>query len=161
MRKTMIDLLQQARVFEDLNTQEIAEVAKISHKVTFKNGERILEAETPARYLFIVGEGLVELRFKVTLLGGTVEITIDQKFNGTSFGWSALTEPYRYTLSALAMRDTELIRIKANDIKRLCEQNNHLGFVVMKNIALIIGERFGTIQNALIAEIQQNLKIKE
>ncbi|MFQ5865186.1 MAG: Crp/Fnr family transcriptional regulator [bacterium] len=157
----MIDLLKESRVFRECSTQELEAIAKICHRVTFKNGERICEAESPAEYLFIVSEGAVELRFKVTHYHAAKEITLDRKFKSEAFGWSALTEPFIYTLSALAMQDSELLRIKANDIKGLCTKNNHLGFVIMKNIAEIVGERFASVQKILIDVIQQNLIEKE
>lgn len=157
----MIDLLKEAAVFKDFTSQELIEISKICQRVAFKSGERIFEAESPAEYLYIVSQGAVELRFKVTHYFASKEITLDRKFNGDAFGWSALTEPYIYTLSALTMQDSKLLKFKANDIMKLCTDNNHLGYHLMKNIAEIIGERFASIQRILIDVIQQNLKEKE
>lgn len=157
----MIDLLKQTLVCKDFNSQELQDIANICQRVTLKNGERICEAESPAEYLFIVSEGAVELRFKVTYYHAAKEITLDRKFKSEAFGWSALTEPFIYTLSALAIQDSELLRIKAEHIKRVCAENNHLGYILMKNIAEIIGERFASVQKILIDMIQQNLIEKE
>lgn len=157
----MIDILKEARVFKEFTTQELQEISAICEKITFKSRERIFEAETPAEYLYIVAEGAVELNFKVTHYHALKEMTLDRKFKGEAFGWSALTEPYHYTLSAITMQDSELLRIKADNIKRLCAENNHLGYILMKNIAEIIGERFASVQKILIDLIQQNLIEKE
>lgn len=157
----MIELLKQARVFKEFTTQELQEIANICERITFKSGERIFEAESPAEYLYIVAKGGVELQFKVTHYHALKEVTLDRKLEGEAFGWSALTEPHHYTLSAMAMQDSELLRIKANDIKKLCAENNHLGYILMQNIAEIIGERFASVQKLLIDIIQQNLIEKE
>ncbi len=157
----MIDLLKECRVFKECSDQELAQTAKICQKVSFKNGEPIFEAGSSAEYLYVVGTGAVELRFKVTHYQASTGIALDRKFRGDAFGWSALTEPYVYTLSALAMQDCELVNLKANDMKGLCNKNNHMGYVLMKNISEIIGERFASIQRILIDVIQQNLKEKE
>ena len=157
----MIDLLKECRVFKECSDQELAQAAKICQKVSFKNGEPIFEADSSAEYLYVVGTGAVELRFKVTQYQASTGIALDRKFKGDVFGWSALTEPYIYTLSALAMQDCELVNLKANDMKGLCNKNNHMGYVLMKNISEIIGERFASIQRILIDVIQQNLKEKE
>lgn len=157
----MIDLLKDSRIFKECTNRELEAISNICQRITLKNGERIFETEIPAEYLYIVGEGAVELRFKVTHYHASKEITLDRIFKSEAFGWSALTEPFIYTLSALAMQDSELLRIKANDIKRLCSENNHLGFNIMKNIAEIIGERFASLQKILIDVIQQNLIEKE
>ncbi len=157
----MVDLLKESRVFKEFTTQELGKIANICARIALKDGERIFEAESPAEYLYIVAEGAVELHFKVIYYHALKEMTLDRKFKGEAFGWSALTEPNIYTLSALAMQDSELLRIKANDIIKLCAENNHLGYILMKNIAEIVGERFASIQKILIDVIQQSLKDKE
>ncbi|MFQ6113592.1 MAG: Crp/Fnr family transcriptional regulator [bacterium] len=157
----MIELLKEARVFKECTSQELQEIAKICQRRAFKNGERIFEAESPAQNLYRVAEGAVELNFKVVHYHASKEMTLDRKFKGEAFGWSALTEPFIYTLSAIAVQDSVLLTIKANDIKKLCTENNHLGYVLMKNIAEIIGGRFASVQKILIDMIQQNLIEKE
>lgn len=157
----MIDLLKKCRLFEGCSNEKLADVGNICQRVTFKNGDHLLEAGSPAEYLFIVIGGVIELCFKVTHYNGSKEITIDRKLKGDAFGWSALTEPNIYTLSALSKTDSELLQVKANDIIRLCEENNHLGYILMRNSAAIIGERLASIQKILIDVIQQNLIEKE
>ena len=52
-------------------------------------------------------------------------------------------------------------QITAKDIEKLSAENNHLGYILMKNIADTIGGRFDLVQRMLIDLIQQNLKEKE
>ncbi|MFQ5650003.1 MAG: Crp/Fnr family transcriptional regulator [bacterium] len=157
----MIDLLRVSRVFKELTDDELQEVANCCQRVSLEIGERIFEAETPAEYLFIVGRGSVELRFRVTHYHATKEIILERKFKGDTLGWSALAEPYVYTLSAVTMQDSELLKLKASDIKGVCEQNKRIGYVLMKNISEIIGERFASIQRLVIDLIQDNLNEKQ
>ncbi|MFQ5652944.1 MAG: Crp/Fnr family transcriptional regulator [bacterium] len=157
----MIDLLREARVFEDLTEDELQEFANSCQSVSLEIGERVFEAKTPAEYLFIVGRGAVELRFRVTHYHATKEIVLDRKFKGETLGWSALAEPYIYTLSAVAMQDSELLKFKASDIKRVCERNKGIGYILMKNISEIVGERFAAIQKLVIDMVQGNLNEKE
>ncbi len=89
------------------------------------------------------------------------DFTIDRKAPGDMFGWSALTEPYRYTLSAVVTKDAEALKIHRLVIKRLCEQNIFFGYMLMKNIATIIGERFALARQMLTEIIQQDLSEKE
>lgn len=157
----MLDLLKETRVFKGCTIQELQDIANFCQRTTFKNGEYIFKAKSPAEYLYIVQEGVVELRFKVTLYLASREITIDRKFEGNVFGWSALVEPHIYTLSAIAVKDSELVRINEKDLKRLSKENHHLGYTLMKNISEIIGERFELLQKILIDFIQKDLKEKE
>lgn len=157
----MIDLLRECRAFKECTDQELAETAKICQKVSLKSGERVFEAKSSADYLFVVSEGTLELRFGVTHYHASKEITLDRKSQGDAFGWSALAEPNIYTASAVATEDSELLRIKANDIEKLCKENNHFGYILMKNISGIIGERLASMQMMLMDLIQQDLIEKE
>lgn len=157
----MLDLLKEAKVFRECTTEELKEVADITQSLTLKNGERVFDAKNPAEYLYIVAKGAVELRFTVTHYRAAKEVTIDRILEKEAFGWSSLREPHPYTLSALAVKDSKLLRLSAKDVKRLCAENHHLGYVLMKNIADIIGERFDLAQKMLIELIQQELKEKE
>jgi CRP-like cAMP-binding protein len=157
----MLDLLKEARVFEGCTTQELRDISKISQRMALQNGERVFAAQSPAEYLYIVAKGAVELKFTVTHYRVSKEITIDRVQQKEVFGWSALGKHRTYTLSALAVGDSELVRINAKDIEKFSAENNHLGFILMKNIAETIGERFDLVQRMLIDLIQQNLKEKE
>lgn len=156
----MIYLLKESRVFKELTDDELQEIAKFCQRVSYKFGDRIFEAETPAEYLFIIGNGSVELRFKVTHYYASKEIVLERKFKGDALGWSALTEPYIYTLSAITMQDSELLKFSAKDIRRVCEKNKYLGYILMKNISEIIGERLTAIQRLVIQIIQKELDEK-
>ncbi len=143
---------------EDEELQEIASSCSIKQ---FSKGEQVFRAGDPAKSLFLMSKGKVVLRFKATYHSASTEISLDQVSEGEAFGWSALTHPFRYTLSSYVAEDSELVEIKESDIKRICEENSHLGYVLMNNIAKIIGQRFSAIQAILIQEIQQDLKKKE
>ena len=157
----MIYLLKEAKLFRECTIKELQDIASLCQSLTFKDGEHIFEAQSPAIYLYIISEGTVDLRFRVTYYEASQEITIDRKFRGEAFGWSALIEPHTYTLTAMAMKDSQLVRISEKDINKLCKENNRLGYIIMKNISEIVGERFYLIQKMLIDVIQKNLKDKE
>lgn len=157
----MIEGLERFSIFQGLTEEELAALRKLCQVGRVKKGELIFQAGEPATSLFLVGAGKVELHFKVTYYNATVEISLETKVPGEFFGWSAVTHPYRYTLSAYAAEDSELLQIKRADIESLCEANNHLGYIFMKNTTRIIGQRFHTVQEALAKEIQEGLKRKD
>jgi CRP-like cAMP-binding protein len=145
----MVSLLKEARIFEDCTTQELEDIATICERVSFTSGESLFEANSPAEHLFLIIKGLVELHFNVT------------HYNA-ALGWSsALTQPRVYALSAMAVKDSELLKIRVNDIEKLCMESNHLGYVVMKNISETISKRFQVLRHMLIDEIQHELNQKE
>ena len=72
-----------------------------------------------------------------------------------------MTKSNTYTLSAQALENSTLLSINQKDIDDLCNSNYRMGYILMKNISETIGERFELLQNMLINEVQQNLKVKE
>lgn len=157
----MLELLKQSKIFEGLQSDELQEITKICQIVKYKNGEKIFEAGEPAEHLFIVKEGEIELRCQMTYQNIPMGICLERKVRGQPLGWSALTEPYKYTLSAFAVKDSELLQMGHSELKELCERNNHLGYVLMSNIARLIASRFISTQVRLIQEIQQSLKKRD
>jgi CRP-like cAMP-binding protein len=158
----MVSLLKAVRIFEDCTTQELEDIATICEQVSFNTGERLFEANSPAEHLFLVVKGLIELHFNVTHYSAAKKITFERVKQGEILGWSsALTQPRVYALSATAVKDSELLRIRVSDIEKLCMENNHLGYVLMKNISETIAARFNRLQHLFIAEIQYELNQKE
>jgi len=157
----MLQSLKKIKVFEECTDEELQAVANICRSVAIQEGDRVFEAETPADFLYFLAEGVVELRFKVTHYLATNEITIDRIRKGEVFGWSALAEPKAYTLSALVVQGGELLKVPAADMRTLCSSNHHFGYVLMKNISAIIGERFDLTRQMLVDVIQKQLDEKE
>jgi signal-transduction protein with cAMP-binding, CBS, and nucleotidyltransferase domain len=157
----MVELLKEAKIFKNCSNQELNDISNICETISVNEGEQVLEAKSPADHLYVIADGCIELRFTVTHYFSSQEITLDRKVKGEAFGWSALTEPHLYTLAAWAVKDSKLLRLKADDIKSLCSKNHHLGYILMRNIAEIIGGRFDLVQKILIDTIQQDLKEKE
>jgi CRP-like cAMP-binding protein len=157
----MLDLLKEVRVCKGCTEAELQEIAKICERVTLKNGERVFEAQGPAEYLYVVGKGLIDLRFDVTNYLASAEITLDQIGKGEIFGWSTFAYPYLYTVSAIAVRDSELLRIKQSDLTQVCTSNIHLGYGIMSKIAQTISERFALVQKILVNEVQHGLRKNE
>jgi CRP-like cAMP-binding protein len=157
----MLSLLRECKLFGGCTEQELERVASACKTNTVRAGETIFEAGTPAEHLYVVSEGSVELRFSVTHYDASEEIAIDRKFKGDVFGWSASAEDRTFTLSAVAARNSKLLRISRSDIKRLCAESDHFGHVFMRNIADIIGQRFIVVQRMLLEEIQHYLKNQE
>ncbi len=157
----MLELLKECRIFEGLGDQELEKLAQISQLARFKKGETIFKVGDAAEHLFIVKEGEIELHFQVTYQNLSHEVCLERKSRGEPLGWSALTEPYRYTLSAHSATESELLQMGHKDLIQLCESDTHLGYLLMRNIARLIARRFMLTQEKLIREIQQALKKKD
>lgn len=157
----MVDKLEGATILEGLTPEESEVILQRCGLTTVKRGDEVFRAGAPARSLLLVRSGRIELRFKAVFHNATVEIPLDTVAPGEVCGWSALVPPHRYTLSAYATEDSELLRIEQQDLRECCEANVRLGYIVMRNVARIIGERYELARQMLIGEIQSGLRQKD
>ncbi len=157
----MTEQLVRFSIFEGLGPEDLAAIKKLCKTKKFQKGEQIFKEGEQATSLFLVCAGEIELRSRVSYYSATVEIPFEIKVPRAVFGWSAVTHPHKYTLSAYAKEDSEVLQISQADIQHLCETNIRLGYIVMKNTARIIGGRFQTLQAALAKEIQDRLRSKD
>ena len=157
----MVDRLERFAIFEGLTPQDFGSVMQRCRITTVRKGEKVFEAGKDAQSLFLVCSGRIELRFKVVYFNGLVEMPFESMGAGKVCGWSAMIPPYVYSLTACATEDSELFQIKQTDLQGLCETNARLGYIVMKNIALIVVERYEIAWKMLQGEILRDLKRKE
>ena len=146
---------------EGLTPEESHTILQRCQIARVKKGEKIFRAGESADSLYLVRSGQIELRFPVVYYSGTVEIPLDMIRAGEVCGWSALIPPHSYTLMGCATEDSELLQFKRTDLQDACESSPRLGYLVMKNVARIIGERYELTRRMLIAGIETDLKKKE
>lgn len=154
----MIETPARFEVFRDLGSKEIQVILSLCKSVRVEKGTKLFAEEEPARSLFLIQAGRLELRFKIMCFNEMRELALDQEAAGGVIGWSAIIPPHQYTLSAYAVEDCELLEIHQADIQRLCEADPHLGFQFMRNTAQIMGQRYEITRRMLIGEIQHNFK---
>ena len=83
-------------------------------------------------------------------LASSEENTISSISAGGAIGWSCFVSPYQYRLSGYcASGQCELIRIGKEHIFRLFELDTGLGYVVMSNMAAVVGRRFNRLQDEI------------
>jgi CRP-like cAMP-binding protein len=157
----MLDTLKAARAFADCTPAELEKVAQICDRVTVKKGSPLFEPDSPADTVYVVANGAIELRFYATYYNAPQPVPVDRLFKGDLIGWSALSERGHFTLAAVALQDTELLRMRGDALQQLCADNHHFGYVVHRNVGAIIARRFGLVLKMLIGTVQDSFKRRE
>jgi CRP-like cAMP-binding protein len=157
----MVEGLERLGIFEGLTRDQLHTVGERCEITTVKRGETIFRAGEPAQYLLFVRSGRVELRFQVVYAGTPSEYPLDTVTANGACGWSAMIPPHKYTLTAYAVEDSELLRIKQTDLQYCCDADPRTGSVVMGNIARTVGKRYERAQQILVGEIQNNLRQRD
>jgi CRP/FNR family transcriptional regulator, cyclic AMP receptor protein len=119
---------------------------------TWVAGTVLFTQGDPADYLYLVVKGEVVLRYKPD--DGPQMIMAHIQPGGV-FGWSAAMNNPSYTSGACCVLDTEVLRIRGNDLRMICEQNSTLGNILLERLATIISRR-KDIQKESISSMLEN-----
>ncbi len=135
----LLSILRQVDIFYEIPKKNLESVATVCREVVFKKGEGIVKENTPSDELYIITEGIVEIIIDPGLLGpatGTGEAVIANLWPGQTFGEIGLVDRGMRSASARAAADnTTLQAISRDDLIKLCESDDHFGYLLMRNIA--------------------------
>ncbi len=140
--------------FKDFNADQINKMSALAKEEKYTAGTALYQKGDPARNLYIIEEGKVAL-FMDTEMGPNkppMQVTVDIITNGETMGWSAVVEPYIYTLAARCLDDTKFIAFDAFQLRKLMDDDCALGFKVMQAVAKIISTRLTHTRIILVGE---------
>ena len=152
-----VNMLGRIHFFNGLTAGDLKQILEIGKKITLKKRTKILTRGDRAEHFYIVVSGKVHLSFQISILLADEEIVVDLISPGDIFGWSALVEPHRLTLSAYCDEDSELIQIEGEDMVSMCVRRPRMGYILMRNLAKVIGSRMDRIQYLFEKEIELNV----
>lgn len=140
------DALRRAELFEGLEEGGARRLLEIGRPRTLRKGEYLFLLGDSADRLFVVLSGSIDLCFPLTIGESVRDVCVETKAPGAALGWSALVKPYRFTLSARAADQAELVAFTRKDLDDLFAAEPALGCAFMRRIAELVGHRFLKVQ---------------
>ena len=140
--------------FKGFTDAQLKKLATIAVEETYEAGAQMYKKGDPARSLFLCKEGKVVMVME-NYMGPQqppMQITVDMITKGDSMGWSAVVEPYLYTLGALCIDRTKLIALDAAKLRALMNDDCELGYKVMQATAKVIASRLTHTRIILVGE---------
>jgi len=148
----LIDTLKQADLFGEWDTTHLAKIADLWHPITFELGAVIFREGDKALDLYLLTSGKVILEMDVLPAPGGPRIptAVEIVRKDQVFGWSALVQPYIYTLSARCITDCAALAVRGDAFRKTMDNNPMLGYKVMKQLAGLIGHRLANTRLRLV-----------
>ena len=143
-----IEVLEKLHVFKDLTADELEKLLDFCSVENFQVGESLFLEGDPAKDMWIVIDGNVELRFEMPdASSATKENTLSSHNKDLPesqiFGWSCFSPPYKMKLSAYCTsRRCQALKIDAARLNRLMEQDTAMGCKIMRYVVKVVGYRF-------------------
>jgi len=136
-----IEVLKRFDLFNGLSDDEIGNIAKVATEHAYEKGSLCFAEGGKAENLELVRNGQVAIEFQIRRLSQHKKVRIMVLGPGRVFAWSALVEPGILTASARCIERAQIIKMRAPELIAIFEMNNHIGYVVMKNLAATISSR--------------------
>ncbi len=130
-----LEVLKSVELFEGISATEMNDVARICEERIYQAGDVITEQGKPGDELFIIFDGFVEVVHSGSQSDPSPRAIVNLG-RGQIIGEMALVDrgPRSATVRALS-EETIVLKIHREAFERLCDQNHHLGYIVMRNIA--------------------------
>lgn len=146
--------LRDCYVFKGLTAAELEKIARLAEQKEYEAGAVIFSEGTPAQEFFVLQEGKIALQTQLPMaqLLLNKKVTVDIATKNDAFGWSAVVEPYRYTLTAICLQRTRVLAIDGTKLRALLQNDNHMGYEVMTGLIKLVASRLDETRRVLVSE---------
>ena len=146
--------IKKVTIFNTLNTQEQKEVAHYLADETFRKKETIFSEGDPSDWLYIVKKGKVKIT-KLSQEGKELilEVISPMEF----FGGIAVVRGFPYPANAVAMEDTELLKIGRTDLLSLMDRFPGLMYCMAMNIGDRIKGSHETLKSIALEKVEARI----
>lgn len=147
-QQELLDSLQTIPWFQEISPEHFEKIAEISRLLEVDANQELFREGDPEDYLYIVLQGRVAIEMFVPGRGRVRIYTAEAM---DVVGWSSVTPVVRRrTAGAQAVLPSCLIRLDAVCLRQLCEEDPHLGYIVMRRMANVVASRLLTTRLQLL-----------
>jgi CRP-like cAMP-binding protein len=153
-----IDALRSCDVFSELSDDELEKILPFCREEAYKKDGIMFREGDKADTFYILQEGQISIQYVICPQPDGCQdarILLDQP--GDFMGWSSLVKPGRMTASGYCLTDVRLLAIDSKKLKDLIEQDSHMGFVIMKELAGSINKRLSEAKGLTLQRIMGSL----
>lgn len=155
-KASLVQSLKSIPWFYDLKTASFERLCGISHLKDLNAGETLFQEGERAVEFYVLLEGRITEEARVPH-HGCLSVFIAEPLDVC--GWESLTAFVRLrTANAYAASDCRLIAFDGEALRRLCDEDHELGFVINRRLTNIIASRMLTSRLHLYDLIAQNNK---
>lgn len=144
-------------VFQKLSEEHARLLAPLAETYTCKAGSIVIQQGSTAENIHIILHGRVEISYKP--YDGNA-ITVTHVAAGGVFGWSAVTGNRLYSSTAIAIDPTECIRMRGEQIRKLCRDNPQAGIEILNCFADAVGSRWKNAHDQVRSILSHGMKGK-
>jgi CRP/FNR family cyclic AMP-dependent transcriptional regulator len=143
-----------------LSPAEVEQILELGTRLIVPSGTLLFRLGDPADRLFLTERGRIRLTVPMHLRGKEEDVLAEERSPGQTVGWSALIPPYRFTLSAAASLDTEVIALPQKALREYMAAQPAVGCKIALNLAVVIGHRLQLFQTMWLREMERTVQAR-
>jgi len=136
--ETLERILADHPFFETLGERYLPLLVGCASNVRFQAGDYVFREGGAADQFYLIREGKVALE---VCAPSRESISVHTLGQGDVLGWSWLIPPYRWHFDAHVTEPVRAFALDGACLRAKCEQDHDLGYVLMKQVALITTQR--------------------
>ena len=149
-----------ADLLQGLDPSEAKRVLALGQRMVLTSGAQLFHLGDEADCIYLVGRGRIRLTLPMQVRNREEDVLVEERSSGQTVGWSAMTPPYRFTLTATAPLETEVIAIPREALDNYFASHPATGYAVSLNVASVIGQRLQVFQAMWLREIQRMVELR-
>jgi CRP/FNR family cyclic AMP-dependent transcriptional regulator len=146
------EVLRRFTLFAGLDADVFKSLAMTGEEMAVSAGEWLFKEGADAEALYLILEGTIDLKININE-AGTEQADLSTLVAGDVTGWSALVEPYVYTLGAVATSETKVARLDGAQLRALMEEQPEVGYTLMHQVAQAIALRLTNLRVRFVSLI--------
>lgn len=127
----------------------------LGKRIVLPRGAVLFQLGDEATSLYLVERGSLALTLPMQVMGRQENVLIEERHAGQALGWSALIPPHKFTLTATAPFDAEVLALDRLLLLQFFADEPEAGYIVTRNVAEIIGQRLQVFQAMWLREMQR------
>ena len=145
-------------VFEGLDSRKLRRITPLLDTCSYEPDETIFEQGDLASFIYILIKGEVQIRFK-PYDGPPLNVALIQQ-QGV-FGWSAALRRSCYTSGASALVKCEVVRMRGDKLRQLCETHPEVGGAVLECLSGMIADRLNSTRAQMLAILCEGMELSD
>jgi len=130
-------------------------VLALGRRILLTSGAELFHLGDKAESIYVIAQGRLRLTLPMQIRGQEQNVLVEERVPGQTVGWSALIPPYRFTLTATAPLETEVIALPREALRNHFAAHPQAGYAISLNLASVIGERLQLFQAMWVREVQR------
>ena len=149
-----VELLRRNELTKDLTDEELTRFAALCSPYAVVEDGVLFSEGRRASHLYLITEGQIAVQKSIRApharhpRRSTVAICDP----GQIVGWSALVEPFVYTLTAMGWKTSRLISVDATLLRQALDSSPEMGYRLMKALSEVMSRRLRHTTDALISD---------